>query len=300
MKKVILSFIIGVFAVSFVFAQTTPIVKLKKKKTLIKSIHDFSDSVKYDKSLSKDSIKCAPDFPLVKADDIIYSKRIWRDVFFVENANRYLSAADPNKNIIRIILDEVRAGKMDGYSSDEYDLDVNGATIDGSLNTLGIISDEEFSDYEMNVKFGIRIMEDWYFDKNRSEFKPFIVSIGVIVPNQVSLPTGPALPGATKTGTGGKLGDLLNNMQPIVWINYPSIRERLCKYFVSHPNDQIKYSFDDVLQLRYFTSVIIKESNIEDIRLRDRKDLVSGLDKLLEADRIKKSLIQYEQDMWQH
>lgn len=297
MKKAIFSFLVGCIAVTGVLAQTP---QAKKKKGVIKSIHDFSDSVKYDKNLSKDSIKCAPDFPRVKADDVTYSKRIWRDVYFVENTNRYLTAAEPKKNIVRIILDEVRAGKIDGYSSDKFDLDVDSATIDGTLSTLGIVSDEEFSDYEKNIKFGLRIMEDWYFDKNRSEFKPFIVGIAVIVPNTVNLNTGPALPGQAATGGVSNLGDMLNNMQPIVWINYPSVRERLCKYIVSHPNDNISYSFDDVMQLRFFTSVITKESNIDDIRLKDRKDLVSGLDKLLEADRIKRSLIQYEQDMWEY
>lgn len=304
MKKIIFSFIIGCFAVISVFAQTpatTDAPQPKKKKAVIKSIHDFSDSVKYDKNLSRDSVKCAPDFPRVKADDVTYSKRIWRDVYFVENSNRYLTAAEPKKNIVRIILDEVRAGKMDGYSGDKFDMEVDSATIDGTLTTLGIVSDEEFSDYEKNIKFGLRVMEDWYFDKNRSEFKPFIVGIAVIVPNTVNINTGPALPGEAAMGGGvSNLGDMLNNMQPIVWINYPSVRERLCKYIVSHPNDNISYSFDDVLQLRFFTSVITKESNIDDIRLKDRKDLASGLDKLLEADRIKRSLIQYEQDMWEY
>jgi gliding motility associated protien GldN len=305
MKKVIFSFIIGCMAATNVSAQTTDAGEAtpqpKKKKTVIKSIHDFSDSVKYDRNLSKDSIKCAPDFPRVKADDVTYSKRIWRDVYFVENTNRYLTAAEPKKNIVRIILDEVRAGKIDGYSGDKFDMEVDSATIDGTLTTLGIVSDEEFSDYEKNVKFGLRIMEDWYFDKNRSEFKPFIVGIAVIVPNTVNINTGPALPGEGVAGGGvSNLGDMLNNMQPIVWINYPSVRERLCKYIVSHPNDNIAYSFDDILQLRFFTSVITKESNIDDIRLKDRKDLASGLDKLLEADRIKRSLVQYEQDMWEY
>ena len=60
------------------------------------------------------------------------------------------------------------------------------------------------------------------------------------------------------------------------------------------------YSFDDAFQLRYFSSLIVQESNPDDYKLANRPDLKSGLDKLLEADRIKKSLIQYEQDMWQH
>ena len=310
MKKIIFSLIVTMTCISFAKGQTngasqttTPAVAQKKKKSIIRSIHDFTDSVKYDKNISRDSIKCAPEMPKVKADDVTYSKRVWRDVFFVENANKFLSAAEPKKNIIRIILDEVRSQKMEGYNNDKFELDVDSATIDGTLNTLGIISDEEFSDYEKNIKFGLRIMEDWYFDKNRSEFKPFIIGIAVIVPNTVNLNTGPALPGAgggAAPGGVSNLGELLNNMQHVVWINYPSVRERLCKYIVAHPNDKIKYSFDDIFQLRFFSSVITKESTPEDIRIKDRKDLATGIDKLLEAERIKRSLTQYEQDLWEY
>lgn len=274
----------------------------KKKKTVVKSVHDFADSVKFDKNVSRDSINCAPALAKVKADDVTYSKRIWRDVFFAENANKYLVAADPKKNIIRIILDEVRAGKIDGYNSDQFEMEVDSATIDGALTTLGIVSDEEFSDYEKNVRFGLRIVEDWYFDKNRSEFKPFIIGIAVIVPNSINLNAGPALPGAEGPGgANGNLGELLLNMQPVVWINYPSVRDRLCKYNIAHAaNDNIGYSFDDAIQLRFFTSVISKESNPEDIRIKDRRDLANGVDKLLEADRIKNNLMQYDQDLWEY
>ncbi|WP_353132466.1 gliding motility protein GldN [Pseudopedobacter sp.] len=294
-RKGIFSVLVVLFTLTQVSAQTE-----KKKKAVVKSVHDFADSVKYDKNVSKDSINCAPALPKVKADDVTYSKRVWRDVFFAENSNKYLVAAEPKKNIIRIILDEVRSGRMDGYNSDKFEMDVDSATIDGALTTLGIVSDEEFSDYEKNVRFGLRIVEDWYFDKNRSEFKPFIVGIAVIVPNSINLNTGPALPGQNGPAGGENLGDLLLNMQPVVWVNYPSVRDRLCKYTIAHQNDKIGYSFDDAMQLRFFTSVITKESNPEDIRIKDRKDLANGVDKLLEADRIKKGLMQYEQDLWEY
>lgn len=293
-KKGIFSVLVALLAIAQVNAQS-----VKKKKAVIKSVHDFADSVKFDKNISKDSINCAPALPKVKADDVTYSKRIWRDVFFAENSNKYLVAANPKKNIIRIILDEVRSGKMDGYNNDSFELEIDSASIDGALNTLGILSDEEFSDYEKNVRFGLRIVEDWYFDKNRSEFKPFIVGLGVIVPNTINLNTGPTLPGQSGPG-GGNLGDLLSNMQPIVWVNYPSVRDRFCKYIVAHPNDKINYSFDDIMQLRFFTSVITKESTPEDLRIKDRRDLATGIDKLMEAERIKNSLMQYDQDLWEY
>src|SRR5690606_39567523 len=100
-RKGIFSVLVVLFTLTQGSAQTE-----KKKKAVVKSVHDFADSVKYDKNVSKDSINCAPALPKVKADDVTYSKRVWRDVFFAENSNKYLVAAEPKKNIIRIILDE--------------------------------------------------------------------------------------------------------------------------------------------------------------------------------------------------
>ena len=97
-----------------------------------------------------------------------------------------------------------------------------------------------------------------------------------------------------------KLGEAGADMVGLFYVNYPTIRNYICQFNVYHPNEKIRYSFDDVFQLRYFSSLIIEESNPDGYKLANRPDLKSGLDKLLEADRIKKSLIQYEQDMWEH
>ena len=142
----------------------------------------------------------------------------------------------------------------------------------------------------------MRLIEDWYFDTNRSEFKSFIIAIGFIVPGSAS--TSASVPKLKDPNV--KLGAAGEGMIGLFYVNYPTIRNYICKFNVYHPNEKIRYSFDDVFQLRYFSSLIVEESNPDGYKLANRPDLKSGLDKLLEADRIKKSLIQYEQDMWQH
>ncbi|RYE22943.1 MAG: gliding motility protein GldN, partial [Sphingobacteriaceae bacterium] len=54
-------------------------------------------------------------------------------------------------------------------------------------------------------------------------------------------------------------------------------------------------SFDDIFMKRIFASYIVKESNDKDERI---KDYAQGIDKLYESEKIKKSLLNYEQDLW--
>ena len=57
-------------------------------------------------------------------------------------------------------------------------------------------------------------------------------------------------------------------------------------------------SYDDIFIKRLFASYIVKQSNPEDQRIRDYVD--NGLDRLYEAQRIKKNLTDFEQDLWSY
>jgi hypothetical protein len=48
---------------------------------------------------------------------------------------------------------------------------------------------------------------------------------------------------------------------------------------------------------RIFSSYIVKVSNPDDLRI---KDYAQGIDKLYEAERIKKELLDFEHDMWSY
>jgi len=49
--------------------------------------------------------------------------------------------------------------------------------------------------------------------------------------------------------------------------------------------------------MRKFSSYIFKEGNVRDNRLQD---LYSGIDLLLEANKIKEEIFSFEQDLWQY
>ena len=311
MKKVIL-YLVFCSSSLFSFAQTVSPPTVKKKRVEpIYTISQYTDAAKVlrEKELGKSNKNCAPELPKVKSDDIIFAKRLTRDIYFADPANRYLVPAIMDRNLIDILIKGIQSDSISAYQS--YDANTN--TLNKRIETdidpknlylhidlkLSSFYPQDYGTPEILSKLGLRLIEDWYFDTNRSEFKSFISTIGLIY----SDPTNSTLPIDLKDNT-YKLGETGNGMESLFYVNYPTVRQYLCQFKVYHPNEKIKYSFDDIFQLRYFSSLIIKESNVGDISIAemkgiDKKDL-TGLDKLLEADRIKKSLIQYEQDMWQH
>jgi gliding motility associated protien GldN len=127
------------------------------------------------------------------------------------------------------------------------------------------------------IKF--RIKEDWVFDRQRSIFEPRIIGIAPLVKIKAS--------GVTN-----------NEFQPAFWIYFPEARPVLAvKEAVSRNNDATGLSFDDVFMKRLFSSYIVKQSNDKDERIRD---YAQGIDKLYEAERIKKNLMDWELNLWSY
>jgi gliding motility associated protien GldN len=257
--------------------------------------------------MGKSEKQCAPELPRVKSDDVIFAKRVTRDVYFADPANRYLVPADAAKNFIDVLIKGIESFKLDAYQQ----WDANTGTLQELIAKednvfkstvldpkVGSFGPRQYGDQKVTSKLALRIIEDWYFDTNRSEFKSFIIAIAIVYPG-ANILSPLSAENKSLLDPQIKLGEVGDGMSALFYLNYPTIRDYLCKFSVFHPNEKIRYSFDDVFQLRYFSSIIIQESNPEGNSLATRPDLKSGLDKLLESDRIKKSLIQYEQDMWE-
>jgi hypothetical protein len=82
------------------------------------------------------------------------------------------------------------------------------------------------------------------------------------------------------------------------WAYYPAIRNILASSEVFNwRNDGQKMSFDDVFIRRMFSSYIYKESNVNDLRI---EDYAAGRDILVEADRIKYQIVDFEQALWEY
>jgi gliding motility associated protien GldN len=123
------------------------------------------------------------------------------------------------------------------------------------------------------------LKEDWLFDKQRSERYVRIIGIAPVV---------------LKRNESGEI----KGTKELFWLYYPECRYIFNNFdvFNSHNNSQ-QMTFDQLFQLRRFTSYIIKEDNVYD---RGIDSYAKGIDALLESEKIKNDLFIMEHDLWHY
>lgn len=184
-------------------------------------------------------------------------------------------------------------------------------------------------DYTQVVKF--RIKEDWIFDKQRSIFEPRIIGIAPLITPQIpGMDTDIGLPANSEGGVDGipvgntadpfdpfavqplpstenaarrneidPVGGIRIDATPAFWIYFPEARHVLVNKEVKNRNNGATgLSFDDVFIKRIFSSYIVKEENPDDVRIKDY--IADERERLYESERIKKSLMDWEQDLWSY
>jgi gliding motility associated protien GldN len=120
--------------------------------------------------------------------------------------------------------------------------------------------------------------EDWFFDKQRSVMDVRI--LGLCPMKEKADPTS---------------GEVIG-YSPLFWVYFPECRATFAKAEVYNTkNDAERRSLDDIFWKRMFSSYIHKESNVYD---RVVVSYATGLDVLLESDRIKDDIFVYEHDLW--
>lgn len=128
-----------------------------------------------------------------------------------------------------------------------------------------------------------KIKGTWYFDKRLGELKYRLLAVCPVAPD-VEVKT-----------LAGEEEDLVE----LFWVWFPDARKSLntSKVFNSRNSSQ-PITYDHMLNSRRFNSTIYKEENVyED---REVKDYIyeDALRMLLESERIKSVIRDYEQDMW--
>lgn len=139
-----------------------------------------------------------------------------------------------------------------------------------------VLAGRDTTYYNAEDIIGWELKEDWFFEKQRSVMDVRIIGIAPIV--------------------GSKNTNSLGIPRKLFWIYFPELRYIIQNYFVyNRTNDAQRMSFDDLFWKRMFNSYIKKESNIYD---RQIIDYTSGVDALLEAEKIKHFMQDFEHDVW--
>jgi gliding motility associated protien GldN len=157
-------------------------------------------------------------------------------------------------------------------------------------NTGEVMTDAEGNDlvkdtiefYESRDIRKYEIKEDWFFDKQRSVLDVRIIGISPIVY-------------MTEENTDTGLDEIVG-LKNIFWLYFPECRYTFQNFYVYNPsNDSQKMSFDDLFWKREFSSFIKKESNVFDRKIAPNN---TGLNALLESERIKQEMFTFEHDLW--
>ncbi|MDB5288102.1 MAG: gldN [Mucilaginibacter sp.] len=241
------------------------------------------------------SAKVTP-YANLREADVTFAKRVWREIDLREKMNQYL--ASPKQRLIDVLMAALDAGELTAYdpaaskddpNGDSFSKPITGAQARSKMSDSSVVDkfDKDGNKIGSEVRAGefnpdsvikFRIKEDWVFDKQRSIFEPRIVGIAPLVKP--------------------KAAGLDLDYQPAFWLYFPDVRPILAvKEAVSRNNDATGLSFDDVFVKRLFSSYIVKQSNDKDERIRD---YAQGIDKLYESEKVKKSLMDYEFNLWKY
>ena len=251
------------------------------------------DVVNYDNDLI--DTKPIP-YPTTRKADMMWSKRIWREIDMRQKINQpFYYPLEPHnnwRNFITVIMDALKEGSITAYdisTTDEFLVPLNyQEIISRQIDTVHRTFQRPYPPYEeydtvIYSEFDparvtrIRIKEDWYFDKKRSQM---LVRILGICPVMI------------------KQRNDEEYSEPLFWIYFPEARPILAKSEVFNRfNDAARRSYDEVFMKRFFSSYVYKEQNVYDRRI---SEYAQGLDALLEAERIKQELLDFEQSLWEY
>jgi gliding motility associated protien GldN len=224
--------------------------------------------------------------------DIKWKKRLWRVIDFQEKLN--LPFAHPKMGLVNILHEAAKKGEIEVYqSSDAGEVfkepmnvqDV--AQIGASIDTVSRVNFETgleervvtTNTFNPETVKKLRIKEDWLFDIETSTMVVRILGLSFMREKY------------------NEAGEYVADI-PMYWIYYPDVRKILATNQVYNiKNDANTTSWEDIFEMRYFNSYIMKESNVQDRRI---ESYATNLDLLYESDRIHNEIRDKESDFWEY
>jgi gliding motility associated protien GldN len=234
-------------------------------------------------------------YPHVREADVMWMKRYWRVLDLRQKMNlHYFYPIDPiagRQNLVTCLLNSICSMETVAYDpmDDEFTVEMTRAEVSSSTsNTDTIYLEDEMgqsipkeivNSFDPSSVKRIRLKEDWIFHNGRSTLEKRIIGI---------------CPVAEKYDENGEY----KGEMPLFWMYFPSVRGILKNQIVKNSHNVAEpFNYDRLLQMRFFASYLYKESNVYDRKIESYK---TGLDGLLEGERIEIELFNLEQDLWEY
>lgn len=242
----------------------------------------------------------------VEERDILWSKNIWEVIDLDERVNFPLyypidtiNIGANRRSLYDVLIAGIRSGKIKNIYADSYFTekrtltDISAALSKVDTTDIGIEQynageeiDAQFIDRRDLSSADIqeyRIRGMWYFDKRQAELKYRLLGIAPVAPDVNFLDD--------------------DEMEPVelFWVWFPDAREVLFEASAfTGGNSSQDISFDHLLNARRFNALIYKDENVQGDRGVNDYITESAFMQLLESERIKEQIRNFEQDMWNY
>ena len=234
-------------------------------------------------------------YPHVREADVMWMKRYWRVLDLRQKMNlHYFYPIDPiagRQNLVTCLLNAICSMEAVGYDvvDDEFTVQLTRAEVSSATSSTDTVyvEDEDsqtipqeiVNSFDPSSVKRIRLKEDWIFHNGRSTLEKQIIGI---------------CPVAEKYDENGEY----KGEMPLFWMYFPSVRGILKNQIVKNSHNVAEpFNYDRLLQMRFFASYLYKESNVYDRKIDSYK---TGLESLLEGERIEIELFNLEQDLWEY
>ncbi|OFX43320.1 MAG: hypothetical protein A2046_08380 [Bacteroidetes bacterium GWA2_30_7] len=245
--------------------------------------------------------KFVPYYHLREAD-VMWSKKIWRMLDLREKINHPLyfpkKNVDDRMSLINLLIYGMEKANMIVYDAsvdDEFKVPLTHEGLievfnakDKTIMVPDVNTGELTEQIQKGEIDGAEVMkylmkEVWFFDKQKGRLDVRIVGM---CPIRIYY----------------KDGDL-EKTDPtpvkVFWVYFPAARPIFANHEVFNVNnDAERRTFDDIFFKRLFNSYIFQETNVYDNRLIS--EYMTGLDAILESEKIKNKIFELEHDLWEY
>lgn len=231
-------------------------------------------------------------YEYVREADVFWKKEIWRLLDCREKMN--LPFKYPKRPFIEILIDAVKSGEVPafGANDDEFRspippdeaLAMTGSTRDtvwvpDAANPDSLVPTVITKDFDFEKVNRYRLKEVWYFNKQTSTMQVRIMGIA------------PLMEDYDEWGN-------FRGTKALFWVYMPELRKILVQNEAYNPfPDGVRLTWDDIFSLRLFSSVIFKEDNVRDERIKDIYE--NPIDQLYQSEKIKERIFNFEHDLWE-
>ena len=236
--------------------------------------------------------------------DVLMGKTTWEIIDLDERINFpfYYPVDSANigkdrRSLYDVLTKAMKEGKITEVYTDSYfnskkslkDIEASLTKIDTTnpgreqLNAGLPISPEYIVKIDLSAYYvsDYKIKGFWYFDKRQGELKYRLLGICPVTPDVYTI------------------GAAEQDYIELFWVYFPSAREVLHNAFAFNDrNTAMPFSFDRLLNSRRFNAVIYQEENVYGDRRIDKYMKDNAQNQLLESERVKSKIRDFEQDMW--